>query len=298
MNKSVSVSAVSLLNGVGEAPTTKKTVFTPDRSNSEGPPAKKMASTPDWPEMEHITDAEWMELHKLRKKPAPRDAKTDIRCKAEIGRLLGVRTFMLTKSGSKFVCTGVDPLGFNEPTLQVRNRVVSGYISFSQPEFEEFLTCLPNILELIQDVEREEDEDNYKIIATLQSYNVTLLPYRVAKFQHTSLPSCPFDDVCMSIDTLKVFTRIGTHLLDQLHELKRTKTMYPRMDFFAADLALKVVRDNGGTLSDECVYQFITDNYNRCTYTAHELFINYHHHLVREVNRIVTHMNTYNDYSF
>lgn len=278
LNKSVSV--VKQLNGTSDY--------------NEVPPTKKMASTSDWPE---IPETEWSEIPKLRRKQPTRDARMDTRCKAEVGRLLGERTFLLTKSGSKFVSTGVDPLAFNEPMLHVRNRVVTGYISFSQEEFEQFLTCLPDILQSMEDVPHQEDETNYKTIAELKSYTVLLLPHKTAKFRHNSLESSSFDNVCMSAETLKVFVRMGDHFLNQLDELKRRRTLFPRIEYFASELATNVVRDNGGIVNDECAFYVIKEICNN-SYNVYDLYAKYYYHILREVDRIVKHMHVYNNYNF
>lgn len=276
MSKSVSASAVNQFKR-------------PADDHPEAPSAKKMmASASDQPDRS--------ELHNTHREQPMSDAKLDSRCKSEIGRLLGERTFLLTKSGSKFVSTGVDPLAYNEPILQVRNRLLSSYISFTLWEFEELLTSLPSIMESIEDVPYEDDEGEYKTIAELKNYNVLLLPFKVAKFRHNLLPFSSFNNACMSIETLKVLDRMGDHFLVQLYELKRCNTLFPRMDYFAAELATKVVRDNGGSVNEECSF-YVIKNICNDNYNAHDLYTKFYHHIIREVGRIVHHMNTYNNYN-
>lgn len=260
------------------------------------------------PDMDDVSEAPsaWRRLDKPRRRAYLEGDETDSKCKIEVGRLLDERTFWLTKSGSKFVSTGLDPLKNNEPTLQVRNRVHSKYISFRLPELEELLSSIPKILQSIEDIPYKADEnsdpfvsadDKYKIIAELRNYNVLLLPYRVVKFRHNVLSVSVFDNVCMCIDTLKVFARMGEHFICQLYELRRRSTQVPRMEYFASELATKVVRDNGGTVNDECAFYVIKESCNdNCI--AHDLYIKYYHHLLKEVDRIVAHMQTYNNYDF
>lgn len=266
------------------------------------PPAKKQMSEPetsattpvsDWPEMDNITDSEWRELDPPRGEQYRPSPALDHKCSLEKGRLLCERTFPLTKSGSKYVATGVDPTAYNEPLICIRQRVFSGYISFDTAEFEEFLSLLPQVLDAIIDVPAEDNEDMYKVIAELKSYHVLLLPHYVVKFQHASMSS----NICLAADTLRVFTHIGVHLLTHLAELKEERRALPRMDLFTMDLAQRVVRDSEGTLNDNTAHQVIRDTYHD-NYNAYELYYRYHHHVHREVARLVFHMQMYNNYDF
>lgn len=222
------------------------------------------------------------------------EPEMDIKCKAEYGRLLEERTFLLTLSASKYIVTGLDPLGFNEPRLYIRHRVYSGYIGFDTKSFEDFLFCLPKLLDSIEDVPEEQDEDPYKVIMQLNSYDVLLLPHKVVKFRNNSYPTSAYHSMCLALDTLKVFTRMGNHFLKQLHELQGRKALFPMMEYFAADVATKVVRENGGVLSDDCAWAVIKDIYND-DFNAHDLYTRFYHHMRREITRIVDHMQTYNN---
>lgn len=259
-----------------------------------------MTSTSDWPEMDSISDSEWSELHKLCRKSPIKDPKIDTKSKAEVGRLLGERTFLLAPDGSKYIAIGINPIPFNEPELQIRHRVLSDYISFSQSELGQFIDCLPQLLKSIEeeeDVTHEENEEQYEIIVKLESYDVMLLPHRTVKFRPISMPSCSFDNMCLAFDALKVFTRMGDHFLSQLHELKRRKTLFPSIDYFARELADRLVRFNSGGWSDSYAYDMIQQQYNN-NFAAYDLYTRYYNHIQKEVSRMVCHMQTYNDYNF
>lgn len=206
--------------------------------------------------------------------------------------MLDERTLHLTKSGSKAVCIGVDPLTYNEPTVRIRGSGCAA--SFNMCEFQELVTELPRIMSQIRDeAERGPDDRFYRVIGVLNCYDAVLRSRRVVKFKHNS-GSEP-ENVYLAEDTLKTLLQLGAHILEVLRQLKERD--YPRFCVFTTDLAYIVMDEKLDFLTDERVYKVIEDKYNN-DYLAIELYTKYHNSIVKEVSRLVDHMLTFNNYDF
>lgn len=210
----------------------------------------------------------------------------DNRCDAETLRLLDERRFPLTRSGSKYTSIGVDPIPFNEPVLRIRQRMTSGHISFDITEFEEFLAKLDEILNSIEDV----DSPSGKTIASLKTYDVILLPHRVIKFSNGS-----DSNLCLVVDTLRVFTYMGRLFLSQLYELKKRVRQFHQFEFFAVNLATATVRASEERLNEQIVFKVISELYSN-SFSIYEMYSKFYYHVHREVAKIVSHMQERNTF--
>lgn len=250
----------------------------------------------------YISPSDWVKIDRAEDQAKKQHSDSSLpiptyKLSREETRLIDERTFLLTKSGSKFVSIGIDPTSFNEPMLRILHRVCTGGVSFNIRELEELLASQQQILDGIVDTAKMDDEDKYEILAKLISYDVLLLPNRTVKFRHTSKPQSSYDHVCMVDDTLKLFMCMGTQFLGKMLELRERRNKYPRLDLFTSDLACRVIQDSLDSLNDICARAVIKENYNDL-FTTHELYSKFYYHIQKDVQRKVQHMRDYNNYNF
>lgn len=215
------------------------------------------------------------------------------RTRAEQTRLLDEKTLLLTKSGSKLVTVGVDPLAYNEPTVRMLNQKTRTGASFTKYEFEQLITALPRILSQIEDTEVVDGV--HKIIGELKSHDALLLPNRVVKFRNVS--SAEDESVYLAEESLRTLLRLSSHLLTVLREMKESESFFPKLNQFAASLACTVFERKIDVLTDDIVYAEIAEKYNNDLLMV-ELYTKYYYSVHEEMWRLHDHMLNFNNYNF
>nr|XP_015840323.1 PREDICTED: uncharacterized protein LOC100141879 isoform X2 [Tribolium castaneum] len=187
-------------------------------------------------------------------------------------RLIHETVYPITRSGSKFVSIGVKPLEDYRPVLKIHNPELTSAAIFSMDTFTEFVQDMRKVLECGSE-------------SVLEGQIFAVLP---------TLPSV-YKSLFLSVETIRVLTKMGDHLLNVLQGRKIQYKSYPCYSGFINNVDLEMLSKNPSNFN-ETLFDVIKDRYDD-NGVLYEIILKMPVNVKTDVNARVAYYRHHNDYN-
>ncbi|KAJ3654290.1 hypothetical protein Zmor_013486 [Zophobas morio] len=162
-------------------------------------------------------------------------------------RLLNERVFPLTKSGSKFVSIGVQPLRDYEVVIKLHNPQLTSAAWFVKDEFGELVKKLREYMPLVRNVGCD------MFLCDIGKYSVYVCKNRVIKFEPVN--EDVYEPLHLSVDTVQTFLSLSEFFSSLLEQFSIQRRVFPKYDAFIDSTVFEIMGDDNNNVRDDRTFE-------------------------------------------